>query len=343
MGENDREHDVFISYASEDREPFVRRLAEDLRDHGVRVWYDEFALQFGDSLSTKISEGLAKSAFGLVVVSNTFLQKQWPQKELSTLLSLQVAGRSVILPVLHGLTFQQLQARNPLLADLLALDSSRGTGPILSATMKRILVSRNSQQPTVEAYHAVLHVVPSEKPEHYKESIWVNGIYRVSPGSDLVYRDVVTTSSPLGSLDYFNAVPSPTDGLDEQRTRSHGRFMHFELKGPPGANVMQISANLGLTKQMTKEDGYVAVRLPYQTRFVSMIFDYSGLMFDPECFCTHVDHHSSESQVAPVSPRLSQWPERRLAIVHAEGMGAGSNLMLGWGRWYTEWSKSAAA
>ena len=41
--------DVFIAHASEDKEKFVRPLAEELSNH-IRVWYDEFTLTVGDSL-----------------------------------------------------------------------------------------------------------------------------------------------------------------------------------------------------------------------------------------------------------------------------------------------------
>ena len=37
-------YDVFISHASEDKDGFVRPLAEALQKHRVEVWYDEFSL-----------------------------------------------------------------------------------------------------------------------------------------------------------------------------------------------------------------------------------------------------------------------------------------------------------
>lgn len=42
--------DVFISHASEDKEVFVRPLAEMLHSLGMSVWYDEFALKAGEPL-----------------------------------------------------------------------------------------------------------------------------------------------------------------------------------------------------------------------------------------------------------------------------------------------------
>ena len=75
-------YDAFISHASEDKDDFVRPLAEFLDRAGLSVWYDEFSLSAGDSLSRSIDKGLARSRFGIVVLSNSFLQKRWPEYEL---------------------------------------------------------------------------------------------------------------------------------------------------------------------------------------------------------------------------------------------------------------------
>lgn len=47
--EGTMEWDVFISHASEDKDDFVRHLAESLRRSGLRVWFDELTLTVGDS------------------------------------------------------------------------------------------------------------------------------------------------------------------------------------------------------------------------------------------------------------------------------------------------------
>ena len=70
----DDEWDVFISHATEDKEAIARPLADALRDGGLRVWYDEFSLTLGDSLRQSIDRGLARSLFGVVVVSPSFLR-----------------------------------------------------------------------------------------------------------------------------------------------------------------------------------------------------------------------------------------------------------------------------
>lgn len=73
MGSADRseriEFDVFISHASEDKENFVRPLADTLEARRLRPWYDEFTLRPGDSLRRSIDRGLLTSQAGIVVLS----------------------------------------------------------------------------------------------------------------------------------------------------------------------------------------------------------------------------------------------------------------------------------
>ena len=59
-------YDVFISHASEDKDVIVRPLAIIFERLSVRVWYDEFSLQLGDSLTTSIDKGLQESRYGVV-------------------------------------------------------------------------------------------------------------------------------------------------------------------------------------------------------------------------------------------------------------------------------------
>ena len=71
--------DVFISHASEDKQ-LTRDLALSLERCGLRVWFDEFELTLGDSLSTAINHGLAQSEYGIVVLSTNFFNKKMDSK-----------------------------------------------------------------------------------------------------------------------------------------------------------------------------------------------------------------------------------------------------------------------
>ncbi|TDC89296.1 TIR domain-containing protein [Saccharopolyspora aridisoli] len=83
LGDPGPETDLFISHASEDKSVIVKRLAEELREAGVEVWYDDFSLSAGDSLRESIDHGIATSSLGLVVLSHNFFRKNWARQELA--------------------------------------------------------------------------------------------------------------------------------------------------------------------------------------------------------------------------------------------------------------------
>ncbi len=120
-GADDREFDVFISHASEDKEAVVRPLAQALSSRGLAVWYDEFELRIGDSLRQKIDAGIARSRFGIVVLSSPFFSKSWPKYELDGLVTMAVSGRQVLLPLWHGISKDEVMNQSPSLADKVAL------------------------------------------------------------------------------------------------------------------------------------------------------------------------------------------------------------------------------
>ncbi|NUZ12360.1 toll/interleukin-1 receptor domain-containing protein [Pseudoalteromonas sp. McH1-7] len=127
--------DLFISHASEDKELVARPLAISLRNHGVDVWYDEFSLTLGDSLSESIDQGLAESSFAAVVISQHFMNKKWTKEEFKGLKARQIEEGKIILPIWHNVAKHEVIKFSPTLGDLLAADFSDG----LEATVSKIL------------------------------------------------------------------------------------------------------------------------------------------------------------------------------------------------------------
>jgi hypothetical protein len=125
--DEEREFDVFISHASEDKDEVVRPLAHALKQGGLKVWYDEFELKIGDSLRRKIDNGLAKSRFGIVVFSKAFLTKGWTNYELDGLVTRAVSGEQVLLPIWHNITKKEIIDYSPSLADKVARNTSTHT------------------------------------------------------------------------------------------------------------------------------------------------------------------------------------------------------------------------
>lgn len=95
--------DVFLCHASEDKAAIAKPLFEHLESTGIRCWYDEAEIAWGDSIVSRIQQGLNCARFVIVILSPAFLAKDWPQKELRTALTLEIEGRgSAVLPLLAG-------------------------------------------------------------------------------------------------------------------------------------------------------------------------------------------------------------------------------------------------
>lgn len=121
---SNKSYDVFVSHASEDKVGFVRPFVETLKSKGVAVWYDEFELQVGDSLRRSIENGLKNSKYGIVVLSEAFFKKEWPQKELDGLFAREVNGEKVILPIWHKISKNEVMGFSPIIADMLAINTT---------------------------------------------------------------------------------------------------------------------------------------------------------------------------------------------------------------------------
>jgi len=131
---------LFISHASEDKDSIARPLYHSLIDHGFSVWFDEAELRLGDSLRRRIDDGLAKCRHGIVILSPSFLKKDWPKRELDGLIARETtSGQKAILPVWHNLDSSLLLQYSPTLADRLAVRSSEGLTRIVDE-VKRALI-----------------------------------------------------------------------------------------------------------------------------------------------------------------------------------------------------------
>lgn len=135
-------HDVFISHASEDKDDFVRPLANALINEGLNVWYDEMTLRIGDSLRQKIDKGLANSRVGLVVLSPSFISKGWTNYELDGIVTRTVSGEQVLLPIWHNITKQQVVDYSPSLADKVARSTGTHTIAEIASEIAELIRSR---------------------------------------------------------------------------------------------------------------------------------------------------------------------------------------------------------
>ena len=136
--------DIFISHASEDKS-FVRRLATELQESGLNVWFDEFTLEPGDSLRRSIDQGLAESRYGIVVLSKNFFRKEWAQKELDGLSARDDGKSKVIIPIWYKVSADDVKKFSPSLADKLSIDYTGSVPRVIRKVLRAIYKDRGGR------------------------------------------------------------------------------------------------------------------------------------------------------------------------------------------------------
>lgn len=112
---NPDRRDLFLCHAWPDRQGSAAELYDALKSNGATVWFSEQDLALGTLMIREIDRGLRNSRVGIVLVTPALLtsleSEGVAEKELAVLLS----TRRVI-PVLHGVTFDELSDVSVMLA-----------------------------------------------------------------------------------------------------------------------------------------------------------------------------------------------------------------------------------
>ena len=119
------EYDVFVSHASEDKAGYVDDLISAFREAGIKVWYDDTALEWGKSLRQQIDEGIKRAKYGIVVLSKNFFKKTWTNRELNGILAKEIVTGATPLPIWYDLTYEDVYNFSPILADIKAFPTKQ--------------------------------------------------------------------------------------------------------------------------------------------------------------------------------------------------------------------------
>lgn len=130
--------DVFLCHAWDDRAGAARELHDQLESRGVSVWFSEKDVALGTSLLREIDKGLAKSRVGIVLVTTALLRRLQGEgiadKELSALLA-----RDLLVPIVHGTTFEALREVSPLLGSRSGLNTAEDTMTNIAAKLAELV------------------------------------------------------------------------------------------------------------------------------------------------------------------------------------------------------------
>jgi hypothetical protein len=115
--------DLFLCHAWDDRQDCAADLHRQLKANGATVWFSEEDIPLGSLMTREIDKGLRNSRIGIVLVTPALLKsienEGIAEKELAVLLN----SRRVV-PVTHGVTFDQLYDVSPMLASHAGLNTA---------------------------------------------------------------------------------------------------------------------------------------------------------------------------------------------------------------------------
>lgn len=130
--------DVFLCHAWDDRKGVAKLLHDLLEARGVSVWFSEKDVPLGTPLLREIDKGLAKSRVGIVLVTPALLQRLVGEgiadKELSALLA-----RDLLVPVVHGTTYEALRDVSPLLGSRSGLSTAEEPMAAVAAKLAEVV------------------------------------------------------------------------------------------------------------------------------------------------------------------------------------------------------------
>lgn len=127
---------VFLSYSWNDKEK-ATLIANRLIESGIDVWLDEWSIKVGDSLVSRINEGVKNSTHMIILVSNNYLKSKWGHKELqSALIKEAEQKKTFIIPVV----IDDMAKNNiPLvLSDRIFLDMTQDIETALSSLIRSL-------------------------------------------------------------------------------------------------------------------------------------------------------------------------------------------------------------
>lgn len=109
-------HDVFLCHAWPDRKADAKEVYDLLVSKDVSVWFSEVTLRPGTDMRVAIDRGLVSSRIGIVLVTPAMLDKLRTDRSIASNELSALLRRNLLVPVMHGATFDELDQVSPTLA-----------------------------------------------------------------------------------------------------------------------------------------------------------------------------------------------------------------------------------
>jgi tetratricopeptide (TPR) repeat protein len=113
-------YDFFFSYKRKDASQFVGELAGAIQDRGYGVWFDEFEIKPGDSITASIERGLSNSLIVVLFLTQNYFEG-WSEQERRSAFNLFVSQKTRLVPLWLEIDSAYVSQKAPFLSDLAAI------------------------------------------------------------------------------------------------------------------------------------------------------------------------------------------------------------------------------
>jgi hypothetical protein len=97
------QYDVFICHTGADK-PFIEMLYAEMAKCNLKAFFDRESLMKGQPVQATIAEAIIKSPFFLVVLSQSFVNQEYPEAELKAALAFDGEYKKAIMPVFYKMS-----------------------------------------------------------------------------------------------------------------------------------------------------------------------------------------------------------------------------------------------
>lgn len=133
----EKKRKVFLSHSSKDKD-IVDNYFNELQKSEFKAWYDKEEIIAGDSIPSKINEGLKECELGIIFLSNSFLSKNsgWTESECNYFINTRMNKNKILIVVNLELEPDDIP---PLLQEYRYIDGRN------SSSFKELIISVHKQ------------------------------------------------------------------------------------------------------------------------------------------------------------------------------------------------------
>ncbi|AYL96218.1 toll/interleukin-1 receptor domain-containing protein [Mucilaginibacter celer] len=174
-------YDAFICFAPEDKEGIALPIADGLKKIGYEIRPDEFLSEDNEAIRIKIENGLKDSHFGIIILSEVFMQMISSKSDLDTFLIRQnVSGEKILLPVWHNVTPGIIEKYSVSLTDRVYAITNIGLDSVIASLASVMLSPINIASSGSERRHEIQKIMTKPKYTMNLYNEWHSDLIRES-------------------------------------------------------------------------------------------------------------------------------------------------------------------